>query len=170
MPLPLFPPWTSSTLRIPFLLLLPNSLSKVRIPPRRGRPEHPAPSSSLIPSTRPPLLTQPPLQTRPSHAPDTFLPSLLPPSTPQAAPRPLLHPREAACTERPVHVCVSFSLNDLECTEQKMGSFSEKPIEFRKEFLRVTQMYDFTCMTSLGGTFTSSSHLPSWMTRGNASC
>ena len=39
---------------------------------------------------------------------------------------------------------VPFSLSDTSQTEEKLGSFSENPTRYRKEFLRLSQAYNLT--------------------------
>ena len=45
--------------------------------------------------------------------------------------------REAAGPEGPRRVHVPFSISDMSQTEEKVGSFSENPTRYRKEFLRL---------------------------------
>ena len=42
----------------------------------------------------------------------------------------------------PVHV--PFSLSDMSQVEEKLGSFSDNPSKYKKEFLRLTQAYHLT--------------------------
>ena len=39
---------------------------------------------------------------------------------------------------------MSLSISDMSQTEEKLGSFSENPTRYRKEFLRLTQAYHLT--------------------------
>ena len=50
-------------------------------------------------------------------------------------------PREVAGPEGPIWVHVPFSISDMSQTEEKLGSFSENPTRYRKEFLCLTQAY-----------------------------
>ena len=47
-------------------------------------------------------------------------------------------------TEGPTRVHVPFSISDMSQTEEKLGSFSENPTRYRKEFLCLTQAYHLT--------------------------
>ena len=52
--------------------------------------------------------------------------------------------REVAGPEGPNRVHVPFSLSDMSQIEEKLGSFSENPTRYRKEFLRLPQAYNIT--------------------------
>ena len=52
--------------------------------------------------------------------------------------------REVAGPEGPTWVHVPFSISDMSQIEEKLGSFSENPARYRKEFLRLTQAYHLT--------------------------
>ena len=52
--------------------------------------------------------------------------------------------REVAGTEGPTRVHVLFSLSDMSQIEEKLGSFSENPTRYQKEFLRLSQAYNLT--------------------------
>ena len=52
--------------------------------------------------------------------------------------------REVEGLEGPTRVHVPFSISDVSQTEEKLGSFSENPARYRKEFLRLTQAYHLT--------------------------
>ena len=52
--------------------------------------------------------------------------------------------REVAGPEGPTWVHAPFSISDMSQTEEKLGSFSENPTRYRKEFLRLTQAYHLT--------------------------
>ena len=52
--------------------------------------------------------------------------------------------REVAGPEGPTRVHVPFSISDMSQTEEKVGSFSENPTRYRKEFLCLTQAYHLT--------------------------
>ena len=46
--------------------------------------------------------------------------------------------------EGPTQVHMPFSLSDMSQIEEKLGSFSENPTRYRKEFLRLSQAYNLT--------------------------
>ena len=52
--------------------------------------------------------------------------------------------REEAGPEGPTRVHVPFSISDMSQTEEKLGSFSENPTRYRKEFFCLTQAYHLT--------------------------
>jgi len=52
--------------------------------------------------------------------------------------------REIAGPEGPTRVHVPFSISDMSQTEEKLGSFSENPTRYKKEFLCLTQAYHLT--------------------------
>ena len=52
--------------------------------------------------------------------------------------------RVVAGPEGPTRVHAPFSISDMSQTEEKVGSFSENPTRYRKEFLRLTQAYHLT--------------------------
>ena len=52
--------------------------------------------------------------------------------------------REVAGPEGPTRVHVPFSISDMSQTEEKVGSFSENPTRYKKEFLCLTQAYHLT--------------------------
>ena len=51
---------------------------------------------------------------------------------------------EVAELEGPPQVHVLFSLSDVSQIEEKVGSFSENPSKYKKEFLWLTQAYHLT--------------------------
>ena len=52
--------------------------------------------------------------------------------------------REVVGPEGPTRVPVPFLISDMSQIEEKLGSFSENPTRYRKEFLRLTQAYHLT--------------------------
>ena len=52
--------------------------------------------------------------------------------------------REVAGPEGPTQVHVPFSLSDMSQIEEKLGSLSENPTRYRKDFLRLSQAYNLT--------------------------
>ena len=52
--------------------------------------------------------------------------------------------REVVGPEGPTRVHIPFSISDMSQTEEKLGSFSENPTRYRKEFLCLTQAYHLT--------------------------
>ena len=52
--------------------------------------------------------------------------------------------REVAGPEGPTRVHVPFSISYMSQIEEKLGSFSENPARYRKEFLCLTQAYHLT--------------------------
>ena len=122
-------------------LLHPRS-STLRMSPLPIR--HPA--NPLLPPHPTHLLTPKPLLTPPqpcypiSPTPPPHFPPLLPHSqVPNTFPL-----REVAGPEGPTRVHVPFSLSDMSQIEEKLGSFSENPTRYRKEFLRLSQAYNLT--------------------------
>ena len=51
---------------------------------------------------------------------------------------------EVAGPEGPTRVHVPFSISGMSQIEEKLGSFSENPTRYRKEFLHLTQAYHLT--------------------------
>ena len=52
--------------------------------------------------------------------------------------------REVVVLDSPTWVHVPFSISDMSQIEEKLGSFSENPTRYRKEFLHLTQAYHLT--------------------------
>ena len=52
--------------------------------------------------------------------------------------------REVVGLDGPTWVHVPFSISDMSQIEEKLGSFSENPTRYRKEFLHLTQAYHLT--------------------------
>ena len=52
--------------------------------------------------------------------------------------------RELAELEGPIRVHVPFSITDMSQTEEKLGSVSENPTRYRKEFPGLTQAFHLT--------------------------
>ena len=52
--------------------------------------------------------------------------------------------REVAGPEGPTRVHVPFSISDMSQIEGRLGSFSENPTRYRKEFLCLTEAYHLT--------------------------
>ena len=89
-------------------------------------------------------------KTSPSSPSSSKLGSNDPPKPQKRFPLPLHGPgpkantfprREVVGPEDPTRVHVPFSISDMSQTEEKLGSFSENPTRYRKEFLRLTQAY-----------------------------
>ena len=53
-------------------------------------------------------------------------------------------PETGGRTRGPTRAHVPFSLSDMSQTEEKLGSSSENPTRYRKEFLRLSQAYNLT--------------------------
>ena len=113
-----------------------------------NRPWRPSAPPEFDPADEPPPYP-PPHQPSPSPSsnsppgPETSLDS---PSTPATrSPTQYMFPlREVAGPEGPTRVHVPFSLSDMSQIEEKLGSFSENPTRYRKEFLRLSQAYKLT--------------------------
>lgn len=78
---------------------------------------------------------------------DAFFTTPLPPPPPSPARSHTQHMfplREVAGPEGPTRIHVPFSLSDMSQIEEKLGSFSENPTRYRKEFLRLSQAYNIT--------------------------
>ena len=52
--------------------------------------------------------------------------------------------RVVAGPEGPIRVHVPFSISDMNQIEEELGSFSENPTRFKKEFLKLTQACHLT--------------------------
>ena len=95
----------------------------------------PSPSSNLPtnPETSPdsPSTLLPYLPDSPSPLPSSPATQLLPNTFPL---------REVAGPEGPTRVHVPFSLSDTSQIEENLGSFSENPTRYRKEFPRLSQV------------------------------
>ena len=87
------------------------------------------------------LALPPPKQEVMTLKPQTRFPSSLHPSGPEANTFPL---REVVGPEGPTWVHVPFSISDMSQIEGRLGSFSENPTRYRKEFLRLTETYHLT--------------------------
>ena len=111
-------------------------------PPAYPPPCQPSPSPSSNSPTNPETSPDSP-STLLLHLPDSPSPLPSPLATGSRTQR-MFPLREVSGPEDPTQVHVSFSLSDMSQTEEKLGSFSENPTRYRKEFLRLSQAYNLT--------------------------
>ena len=139
---------SSSALSSPPLQKNPN-LKPVKGPLNSQRPIaiqqmsllHTTPERRL-PGTRPHLLALPP----PKQEVMTLKPQKrFPPSLHRPGPEANTFPlREVVGPEGPTWVHAPFSISDMSQIEGRLGSFSENPTRYRKEFLHLTEAYHLT--------------------------
>ena len=123
--------------------------SKSKAPKRPSKP--PAPDFDMadepppycperkLPETRPhPLALPPPKQ---SETPKEIS---IPPPLARTWSNCMFPLRVVAGPEGPIRVHVPFSISDMNQIEEKLGSFSENPTRYKKEFLKLTQACHLT--------------------------
>ena len=102
----------------------------------------PTAQEKKLPETRPYLLAlPPPKQKAMTPKPQKRFPLPLHGPGPKANTFP--H-REVVGPEGPTRVHIPFSISDMSQTEEKLGSFSENPTRYRKEFPGLRQAYHLT--------------------------
>ena len=116
--------------------------SKSKAPKRPTKPSAPdfdLQQMSLLPTT---LALPPPKQEAMTPKPQKRFPSH--PTPPSARTQSKQFSSQRAELEGPIRVHVPFSITDMSQTEEKLGSVSENPTRYRKEFPGLTQAFHLT--------------------------
>ena len=100
-------------------------------------------SQNLTQQTSPLPICHPNSPTDPKTSPDSPSPLPSPPATGSSTQH-MFPLRKVVGPEGPTRVHVPFSLSDMSHIEEKLGSFSENPTRYRKDFLRLSQAYNLT--------------------------
>ena len=115
--------------------------------PRPSAPQEFNPANeppSYLPPHQPSLSPSSNSPAGPETSPDSLSPLPSPPATRSWSVPNTFPLREVAGPEGPTRVHVPFSLSDMSQIEEQLGSFSENPTRYRKEFLRLSQAYNLT--------------------------